>query len=134
MLETFIGSAGSAKQEPPMGVLTKLETIPQRLKPLSYPWTYGTDKSVPFQRCGFFINLSPPWAAHFTLEKALSGRRRAGFLQRGVCLGAFVGEVVAIPQVFVELAGQLGSARTKGGPAAFEKEDCDQASLRCLRV
>jgi hypothetical protein len=37
-------------------LLTELETIPQRLKPLLYLWTYGTDKSVPFQSCGFFNN------------------------------------------------------------------------------
>jgi hypothetical protein len=36
-------------------LLTKLETIPQRLKPSPDWWTYGTDKSVPFQDCDLFL-------------------------------------------------------------------------------
>ena len=47
---------------------------------------------------------------------------------------ALVGEVVAVPEVLVELAGQLGGAGAEGGPSAFEEEDGDQAALRRIGV
>jgi hypothetical protein len=32
--------------------------MPQRLKPSRYCWACGSDESVPFQNCGFLINVS----------------------------------------------------------------------------
>ena len=47
----------------------------------------------------------------------------------GVGDGVFLGEVVLVPEVFVEFAGELCGTRAKGGTAALEEEDGDQAAL-----
>ena len=59
------------------------------------------------------------------------GRLPCGNRRRGLgSLLALVRKIVAVPEILVELAGQLSSAGAEGGPAAFEEEDCDQAALR----
>ena len=51
--------------------------------------------------------------------------------QAGAALAmvVLVGEVVLVPEVLVELAGELGGAGAEGGAAALEEEDRDQAAL-----
>src|ERR1700739_185916 len=66
--------------------------------------------------------------------RRLPGSRCARHLHRGMGLRALVGKVVAIPEVLVELAGQLRSARTESRPSAFEEKHRDQAAWRCFGV
>src|SRR5208282_4932957 len=43
-------------------------------------------------------------------------------------------EVIALPEILVELAGDLRGAGAEGGPAAFEEEDRHHAALRRIRI
>src|SRR3974377_2308420 len=52
----------------------------------------------------------------------------------GCCLLALFREVVAVPEILVELAGQLRGARAKSRPAAFKEEDRHNAALRRVGV
>src|SRR5579863_4616125 len=49
---------------------------------------------------------------------------------RSCGLRRLAGEVVLVPEVLVERAGQLGGPGAEGGPAALEEKDRDQAALR----
>ena len=59
------------------------------------------------------------------------GRRLRGGGQRGGLgyRGVLLGKIVVVPEILVELAGELGGAGTEGRPAAFQEEDRDQAAL-----
>ena len=57
-----------------------------------------------------------------------------GIGRGGVGDGVFVGKVVFVPEVLVELASELGGARAEGGAAALEEEDGDQAALGSIGI
>src|SRR5579863_10192014 len=45
-----------------------------------------------------------------------------------------LGEVIVVPEIAIERAGQLGGARTERRPSALEEKDRHQAAHRGVRV
>ena len=60
----------------------------------------------------------------------LRNRLRHSRCWRRLGLNFLIRKVIAVPEILVESAGQLGSAGTEGGPSAFQKENGHQAALR----